>query len=112
MFTFNKTNQTIERQRPYEQPTVWTVEEFKQDLSTIRIYEIASVIINSWDRQKQLQSDAWLYLNAMCYLENITDYYGDDSAKEIVLRFCLNCTTYRGEIAKLVKAELKRRCKQ
>lgn len=47
------------------------------------------------------------YLDAMYSLTDISDYYGLDSAEEIVLRFLSNAGTWRGETARRVKAELK-----
>ena len=48
------------------------------------------------------------YLGAMFSLDKITDPYGADSGKSIVLYFLSNATTWRGETAKRVKAELKK----
>jgi len=50
------------------------------------------------------------YLNAMYSLDKITDNYGLDSGKSIVLYFLANASTWRGETAKRVKAELKKMC--
>jgi hypothetical protein len=47
------------------------------------------------------------YLDAMRSLDSITGDYGCDSAKSIVLYFLCNATTWRGEVARRVKAELK-----
>ena len=47
------------------------------------------------------------YVNAMQSLETIDDEYGADSAKSIVLYFLSNANTWRGEVARRVKAELK-----
>lgn len=47
------------------------------------------------------------YMTAMLQLDTIDDHYGQDSAKEIVLRFLCNAGTWRGETARRVKAELK-----
>jgi hypothetical protein len=41
-------------------------------------------------------------------LTNITDNYGQDSGKSMVLYFLANATTWRGEDAKRIKAELKK----
>ena len=51
------------------------------------------------------------YLDAMSCLDSIEDTYICDSAKSIVLRFLSNASTWRGETAKRVKAELKAMCK-
>lgn len=47
------------------------------------------------------------YLNAMQSLDNIKDNYGADSAKSIILYFLANANTWRGEVARRVKKELK-----
>lgn len=48
------------------------------------------------------------YLDAMGSLDKVTDSYGMDSAKSIVLYFLSNASGWRGPVAKSVKAELKR----
>jgi len=47
------------------------------------------------------------YLRAMDRLDTITDMYGADDAKSIVLYFLSNATTWRGPDARRIKAELK-----
>lgn len=47
------------------------------------------------------------YLDAMSSLDKITDSYYEDSAKSIVIYFLGNASSYRGETAKALKAELK-----
>ena len=47
------------------------------------------------------------YLRAMTQLNDINDAYGLDNAKSIVLYFLANATTWRGEHARRIKAELK-----
>ena len=47
------------------------------------------------------------YLEAMRTLISINDDYGADSAKSIVLYFLANANTWRGPVARRVKAELK-----
>jgi hypothetical protein len=47
------------------------------------------------------------YLDAMSSLDGITDSYGWDSADSIVRYFLSNATTWRGEDARRIKAELK-----
>jgi hypothetical protein len=51
------------------------------------------------------------YLDAMSSLGSINDQYGYDSAKSIVLYFLGNASSWRGEKAKEIKAELKAMCK-
>ena len=47
------------------------------------------------------------YLEAMLELNSINDKYYNDSAKSIVLYFLSNAASFRGERAKVLKAELK-----
>jgi hypothetical protein len=46
------------------------------------------------------------YLDAMTSLDTINDTYGRDSARSIVAYFLANAATWRGPMAKQVKAEL------
>lgn len=46
------------------------------------------------------------YLAAMARLDKITDKYGEDSARSIVLYFLSNAKTWRGPVAKAIKLEL------
>jgi hypothetical protein len=47
------------------------------------------------------------YLSAMAGLDSINDQYGYDDARSIVLYFLSNASSWRGETAKRIKAELK-----
>jgi len=47
------------------------------------------------------------YLDAMLELNSINDRYYDDSAKSVVLYFLSNASSFRGDRAKVLKAELK-----
>ena len=47
------------------------------------------------------------YLRAMSTLDNINQPYGYDSGESIVRYFLSNATSWRGETARRVKAELK-----
>jgi hypothetical protein len=47
------------------------------------------------------------YLDALLTLESINDNYYLDSADSVVRYFLANASTYRGEKAKALKAELK-----
>jgi hypothetical protein len=65
---------------------------------------IAREIRQDW---KKVYFGAVPYLAALSSLESISDNYGADSAKSVVLYFLANATTWRGETAKRIKAELK-----
>ena len=47
------------------------------------------------------------YLDAMASLDSVTDTYGYDSGKSMVIYFLSNAATWKGEVAKRVKLELK-----
>lgn len=72
------------------------------------IYEIAREIRADW---KNVNYAAKPYLDAMRDLANITDTYGYDSAKSVVLYFLSNASAWRGENARRIKAELNAMCK-
>ena len=75
---------------------------------TRAIYLIADDIRRDWSKLgKGVNYAAKPYLDAMGSLDKITDAYGCDSGKSIVAYFLGNATSYRGEKAKALKAELK-----
>jgi len=47
------------------------------------------------------------YLDAMSTLDRVTDNYFEDSGESIVLYFLSNATSWRGDTARRIKAELK-----
>jgi hypothetical protein len=69
---------------------------------------IAREVRSDW---KKVYFGAVPYLDAMATLSSIEDGYGYDSAKSIVIYFLANASTWRGDVAKRVKAELKEMCK-
>lgn len=66
---------------------------------------IAKEIRSDW---KSVNYGAKPYLDAMGCLTNVSDNFGMDTGKSIVLYFLSNAGTWRGETAKRVKAELKK----
>lgn len=68
------------------------------------LYEIAAEIAGDW---KRVYFGAVPYLNAMRYLDGIDDSIGDQDADEIVAYFLSNAASWRGPVARRVKAELK-----
>ena len=67
--------------------------------------EIAQEVRADW---KKVYFGAVPYLEAMAQLNSITDDYYADDAKSVVLYFLSNASTWRGEVAKRVKIELKK----
>jgi hypothetical protein len=70
------------------------------------LYSIASEIRKDWG--SKINFAAKPYLDAMSSLDKVTDNYVMDSGKSIIIYFLSNATTWRGETAKRVKAELKK----
>ena len=88
-----------------------TQSELNQALVTLNtactprpIHQIAADINDNWPKP---YFGAVPYLHAMHCLTSITDTYGNDNAKSIVLYFLSNASTWRGPVAKAIKAELK-----
>jgi hypothetical protein len=66
--------------------------------------EIALEIKRDW---KQVNYAARPYLWAMGSFNTVDDTFGFDSARSVVLYFLSNASSWRGDVAKRVKAELK-----
>ena len=69
---------------------------------------IASEIRKDWQK---VNFAAKPYLDAMAQLNTINDNFYFDSANTIVIYFLGNASSWRGETAKRIKAELKAMCK-
>lgn len=69
------------------------------------IKDITAEIVQDWDGK--IYFGAIPYLEAMATLDEITDPYGYDRGEDIVRYFLANATTWRGETARRVKAELR-----
>lgn len=83
-------------------------EDLATKLRAMNIAQIAGVIARDW---KQVYFGAVPYLQAMRSLDKISDNYGQDDGRGIVAYFLSNATKWKGETARAVKAELKRRMK-
>lgn len=68
------------------------------------LYTIATEIKLTWPK---VYFGAVPYLQAMSTLKTIEDNYGYDSGESIVRYFLSNASSWRGEDAKRIKAELK-----
>ena len=79
------------------------------DYSTLDIRTIANEIRLDW---KKVSPYAEPYLRAMYSLVNITDDYFADSGASVVAYFLSNASSWKGEVAKAVKLELKARLKK
>jgi hypothetical protein len=78
--------------------------------TTVRsISTIAAEIRRDWRNKKREPSvnfSAKPYLRVMDQMDKITEPYFADSGKEIVMRFLCNASSWKGEVARRVKAEL------
>ena len=73
--------------------------------ATRPLYEIANEIRKDWG--SKINYAAKPYLDAMRGLDSVSDNYGYDSGESVVAYFLSNAGTWRGEVAKRVKLELK-----
>jgi hypothetical protein len=75
-----------------------------ENLNKLSISAIARLISSDW---KNVNYAAKPYLDAMFSLDDVADKYYEDSGKSIIIYFLANAGSWRGEVAKAVKAELK-----
>jgi hypothetical protein len=68
------------------------------------LFEIAADIRKDW---KKVNYAAKPYLDAMATLNNVHENYYADTGRSVVAYFLANASTWRGETAKRIKAELK-----
>lgn len=80
----------------------------ERDIARKPIHVISRIIKNDW---KKVFFGAAPYLEAMDCINDISDSFGADSGKSVVSYFLANANTYRGEKARIIKAELRRRLK-
>lgn len=73
------------------------------------IWKITEEILTDW---QNVSPHAQPYLNAMLYLDDFTSQYGLDDGESVVLYFLSNATTWRGETARRIKAELRKDLKE
>lgn len=74
------------------------------ETTTRPIYIIANEIGLNWTKP---YFGAVPYLRAMHSLRDVTDAYGHDDGRSIVMYFLANANTWKGETARRIKAELK-----
>ena len=77
-------------------------------LPSMTLSQIAAVIREDW---KRVYFGAVPYLDALSTLTNISDNYFADTGASVVAYGLSNMTTWKGPIARLVKAELNKRLK-
>jgi hypothetical protein len=74
---------------------------------TIEKRSIRSIALDIRKEWVKVNYAAKPYLDAMLELNSINDKYYNDSAKSVVLYFLSNASSFRGERANALKAELK-----
>lgn len=79
------------------------------DYKSMPLGEIAQKIRRDWGGKVNFAAKP--YLEAMMSLDSIKDDYGADSGQSIVAYFLSNASSWRGETAKAIKAELNKRLK-
>lgn len=77
-------------------------------LKTAPLSHIAGIIAGDWPK---MYFGAVPYIEAMSTLRGMDDAFGAEDARSIVAYGLANMQTYRGPIARMVKAELNRRLK-
>jgi hypothetical protein len=80
-----------------------------EELTGMTINELAIIIYDDW---KPVNYAAKPYLDAMTSLESVKDNYGADSGYSVVAYFLANAGTWKGDVARAVKTELKKRLKR
>lgn len=78
------------------------------DLTKLSLCDLGYLIKEDW---KKPYFGAVPYINALTQIYSIGGRYYAEDAHSIVLYFISNASTWRGPVAKAVKAELKRRAK-
>ena len=77
-------------------------------MQNLKINQIAALIQQNWT---PVNYAAAPYLEAMFELADIDDPYFCDNGRGNVARFVCNAGSWRGDVAREVKAELRRRLK-
>jgi hypothetical protein len=71
------------------------------------LHVIAEQIVADWRSHGRINFAAVPYLDAMRMMGSIDEGYGCDTGTSIVAYFLANATSWKGDIARSVKAELR-----
>lgn len=84
-----------------------------REIKDLTLSQLALIIGQNWKETSKngVYFGAKPYLQAMTQLDNVSQDFGLDSGKSIVIYFLANASTWRGDVAKAVKAELNKRIK-
>lgn len=77
-----------------------------KNIKNLPLWGIAALIREDWTKP---YFGAVPYIDAMGAVEDLSSPYGADNGEYIVAYFLGNANTWRGPVAREVKAELKRR---
>ena len=77
------------------------------DFSIMSVSKIADVILSNWKRK--IDPSAFPYVQAMLQIEKIDDQYGNETGRDVVLGFLTNAQKWKGDIARQIKKELRKR---
>ena len=79
-------------------------------LTELSIVQLALLTQRDWSKAKSgVYFAAVPYLEAMFSLSAVSDSYGADTGRSVVTYFLANAGTWRGPVARAIKAELKKR---
>lgn len=82
----------------------------KNNLGDLNLAQLARMIRADWSgKGKGVNFAAEPYLEAMSTLDTVQSAYGMDSGRSIVVYFLSNAGSWRGNVARAVKVELKKR---
>lgn len=94
---------------PYVQAGVDRPESLEDKVKGASLSTLANMIQRDWGPNVNFAAKP--YLDAMHSLNEISDSYGLDSGLSVVSYFLSNASSWRGDMARTVKAELRRRVK-
>lgn len=78
------------------------------DYTVLTFPQLVAAIRRDWTKPNYAAAP---YLSAMSAMSSEHDRYGLDSGKSVILYFLSNASSWRGDVARKIKAELKRRIK-
>lgn len=109
---FGRYTTTPMRKQPKPRRDTIMTETTENNLGDYNLASLARMIYADWSKRgKGVNFAAVPYLKAMGTLDTLESNYGYDSARSIVVYFLSNAGSWRGNVARAVKAELKRRLK-
>lgn len=80
------------------------------DYSKMSIAALAGIVLRDWG--SKVNFAARPYITAMQSMNTIADSYGAERGTSMVAYFLANASSWRGPVAKAVKAELNKRLKK